>query len=64
MGEAGINMSRNQSLTDNENIKYNKGDPIRCDCGKVIAFKKDGNIIIKCKHCKRQIAVFRAESLK
>ena len=42
---------------------YNKGDPVKCECGKVIAFKKDGDIYIKCKKCKRIILVIRAESL-
>lgn len=51
-------------MTSDNKTKYNKGSPIRCECGKVVAFRKEGQIYIKCKGCKRIVAVIRAESLR
>ena len=39
--------------------KPNKDEPIRCDCGKLIAVKRDGQIFIMCKKCKKQIPLSR-----
>ena len=56
-------------MTENNKIRYNKGckkdieKPVKCTCGKVIAYQKNGVIYIKCRGCKREIAVARAESL-
>lgn len=35
----------------------NKGRPVRCDCGKLIAYERDGGIYVMCKRCKREIRV-------
>ena len=42
-------------LTKNNNMKYNKGKPVKCTCGQLIAYKKDGKLMLYCKKCKRQI---------
>ena len=39
----------------------NRGTPIRCECGKLIAFYRQGKVYIKCKGCKREIEI-RVES--
>ena len=44
-------------LTEYTPQKYNKGDPVRCECGKIIAYKKDGKLMLYCKQCKRQIPI-------
>lgn len=44
-------------LTKDDNDRYTKGEPIRCDCGKIIAFKKDGKLWLYCKKCKREIPI-------
>lgn len=31
--------------------------PHRCQCGKVLAFWRDGKLFIKCKQCKRETQV-------
>ena len=55
----------NERLTEIPKTVYNKGKPIKCDCGGVIAFRNDtGDITVKCRKCKRIIIVIRAESLK
>ena len=33
------------------------GVPIKCDCGKLVAYKRGGRIFIMCKHCKKQIDI-------
>lgn len=55
---------RNNNLTNTTKDGYNKGDiPIRCRCGKIVAYENDGVIYIFCKSCKRQIAIInRAKS--
>lgn len=42
-------------MTVNNRNGYNKGSPVRCDCGQIIAYKKDGKLMLYCKKCKRQI---------
>lgn len=55
----------NEHLTSSQPITYNKGRPIRCHCGHVVAMKDEsGNITVKCRKCKRILIVVRAESLK
>ena len=46
---------RRLALTQDKDVGYNKGNPIRCECGKIIAYLKDGKIVLYCKQCKRQI---------
>ena len=41
--------------------KLNKGTPVNCDCGKLIAFERNGKIFVQCKRCKREIEVARLE---
>lgn len=54
-----------ERLTYKDKITYNKGRPIRCHCGHVVAMKDEsGNITVKCRKCKRILIVVRAESLK
>lgn len=33
------------------------GKPLLCDCGKLLAYKRDGKIYIWCKRCKKEIEV-------
>lgn len=47
-------------MTNDEKISYNKEKPIKCECGKVLAYKKDGKIYIKCKRCNRIIAIVQS----
>lgn len=47
-------------MTKNKENAYNKGEPVRCECGYLIAYKKDDKIMLYCKKCKRQIP-FRLE---
>lgn len=55
---------RRKQLTNTQKKEHNKdGIPIRCQCGKVIAYEINGVIYVYCKGCKRQIAVVRAKSL-
>lgn len=39
--------------------KLNSGTPVKCDCGKLVAIRRDGEIFIMCKHCKKQIPLSR-----
>lgn len=59
-------------LTNNKDLSYNGTEPVRCECGRVLAFQavksryrrcdaKEGAIFLKCHRCKRIIAI-RAES--
>lgn len=31
--------------------------PIRCNCGKIVAYNRNGRIEVYCKECKKQIPV-------
>lgn len=42
-------------MTDDRKIVYNKGEPVKCDCGQIIAYRKEGILMLYCKKCKRQI---------
>ena len=44
-------------LTGKGADNYNKGSPVRCECGKIIAYRRDGKIYLYCKQCKRQIPI-------
>lgn len=37
--------------------------PIRCECGRVVAFIRDGTLYVRCKRCKRDVAIMKIESL-
>lgn len=43
-------------LEKTPDLPYNY-DEVKCDCGKVIAYKKGNTLYIYCKKCKRQIPV-------
>lgn len=34
-----------------------KGQPVKCDCGKLVAVKRNGIIYIRCHGCKREVAI-------
>jgi hypothetical protein len=40
----------------------NNGSPISCDCGKIVAFERNGRIYVKCHRCHREIEVATRES--
>ena len=46
-----------ERLTYKEQIKYNKGEPIKCECGKRIGYILNGKIYIFCRSCKKEINV-------
>lgn len=54
----------NPPLTNTRNVGYNEKESSRCNCGRVIAFRKDNKIYVKCKDCKRWIAVFDVEKVQ
>lgn len=33
----------------------NRGSPVKCECGQIVAYKKNGKLMVYCKRCKRQI---------
>lgn len=41
--------------------KLNSGEPVRCECGKIVAMRRNGKIYIMCKSCKRQIPIVELE---
>lgn len=43
---------------------YNKGDPKKCECGRVVAFRKDNKIYVKCKECRKWIAILSIDEVK
>ena len=47
----------NKGLTNEDKKRYNKGSPTKCDCGRVIAYRKEGKIYVKCRDCKKWIAI-------
>lgn len=51
-------------LTNDNRVQYNNGVPRRCDCGKVIAFRKDNQIFVKCRCCKKWIAIIDIEKVQ
>ena len=58
-------MPDEKTLTNKEFDGYNRDDePIRCDCGKIVAIMQNGVVYVKCKACRRQVAIFdiRAEN--
>jgi len=46
-----------ERLTYKDKITYNKGEPIRCDCGKIIGYRVKDKVFIFCRSCKKQIDV-------
>ena len=38
------------------------GNPVRCECGKLVAVERHGRIYVYCKACKRQVEVTRLKS--
>jgi hypothetical protein len=59
---ADVKRGRKTRLTEIKKMGYNNGNPVRCDCGKIVAYERNGKIYVYCKSCKRQIAVVRAKS--
>lgn len=55
---------RMNELTNNNKNPYNKGDPERCSCGRVIAFQKEGKLYVKCKECNRWVAILSINKIK
>ncbi len=57
-------MASEKTLTNKEIDGYNRDEPIRCDCGKIVAIRQNGFIYVKCRACRRQVAIFdiRAEN--
>lgn len=49
-------------LTKDKMAKYNKGKPVRCECGWIVAYERDGVLYLYCKKCKRQIPYVRARA--
>ena len=41
--------------------QHNKGTPVTCECGKLIAFERNGKVYVKCRRCKREIEVHARE---
>ena len=56
-------------MTEQDKLKYNKGVPIKCKCGAVMAYAEgnpkvvSGIIAIKCRKCKQINIIRRAESI-
>lgn len=48
-------VTNSKPLTKLNKNSYNKGDPIKCDCGQIIAYRKNGKLVLYCKKCKRQV---------
>ena len=44
-------------MTNKDDVKYNKGVPVKCECGKTIGFIKNGKLYIKCRGCNRQVDI-------
>ena len=44
-------------MTTQRDSNYNKGKPIKCECGKIIAYVKDGKLWLYCKKCRKQIPI-------
>lgn len=51
-------------LTKEHRNNYNKGDPERCECGRVIAFQKDGKLYVKCKECNKWVSILSINKIK
>lgn len=53
-------------MTNSEKESYNNniGTPVRCDCGRMVAFIEDGVIKIKCKKCKRIVSVIQTKDIR
>ena len=51
-------------MTDSREKAYNECTPVRCDCGKVVAFIEDGVIKIKCRKCKRIVQVIQLKDIR
>ena len=55
-------------MTESLKINYNKGvtdvAPIRCTCGRVIAYIKGEKVYIKCRDCRQWIAVLDIEKVQ
>jgi phage FluMu protein Com len=39
------------------NISNTEGEPVRCDCGNLLARLVPGGVEIKCRRCKRTIVI-------
>lgn len=37
--------------------ELHKDIPLKCTCGRVVAFEQDGKVYVKCKRCKRVVEV-------
>jgi hypothetical protein len=35
--------------------------PIKCECGRVIAFLREGKVYVRCKKCKREVEIPKAK---
>lgn len=44
--------------------EIHKDVPQRCECGRVVAFMRDGKIYVKCKRCKREVEVKRPRTVQ
>ena len=50
-------MRTDEYLTYRQRIEYNKGIPIKCGCGRVIGFIRDGKPYVICHSCKGAICI-------
>jgi len=49
-------------LTYKERIEYNKGVPIKCVCGRIIGFIKDGKPYVICHGCRGAVNIVKGKS--
>lgn len=52
-----VGVSLNKFSEEKTLAKLKTGVPIKCDCGRVVAYIKDGKIYVRCKSCKREVEV-------
>ena len=47
-------------LTHDCKMGYNetKGMPVRCRCNKIIAYRKDGKLYIRCRGCGKEFLLY------
>ena len=50
-------MTQDSLLTNKDGNVYTYKKEIRCDCGKIVAYRDNDKIYLYCKKCRKQIPI-------
>ena len=52
-----MEVRENKELTDEDSKVYTYKQEVRCECGKIVAYRNHNTIYLFCKKCRREIPI-------